>query len=375
MYGIVTGDNRTLLWGLDPIERAQRIFDRHDIELVGPDHKFKKDDTVIVLSSDFAFEAAFVKKLKSADDVMLDDAAGRTVAAKTRGANLPTLLARMEGKKAPKGAGAKLPPAQPLDDFAVTYQKALRKTNANLVFPFKDTAPWRIEWDLYIGAYKGVTDLFTKYAWPVPAYWLTRVSQSLGLSPNFVTTLSLILVVWACYLFAVGDFGWGLVAGWFMCVLDTVDGKLARVTIRSSKWGEAYDHGIDMLHPPFWYAAWAYGVHHAGLLSESEAWIHFGLIFSGYWLGRIAEGVFMLIAGGLEMWVWRPIDSTFRLIVSRRNPNLAILTAATIMGAPDVGLIGVTTWTIVSVLYQAVRIAWAGVLRMMGRNLGAWVTP
>ena len=44
-----------------------------------------------------------------------------------------------------------------------------------------------------------------------------------------------------------------------MTFLDTVDGKLARTTLTSSKWGDIFDHGIDLVHPPFWYVAWGAG--------------------------------------------------------------------------------------------------------------------
>src|SRR3546814_2416912 len=50
---------------------------------------------------------------------------------------------------------------------------------------------------------------------------------------------------------SVGGFWTGLAAAWIMTFLDTVDGKLARVTLASSRWGNAYDHGIDLIHPPF----------------------------------------------------------------------------------------------------------------------------
>ena len=43
-------------------------------------------------------------------------------------------------------------------------------------------------------------------------------------------------------------------------VLDTVDGKLARCTGASSKWGNVFDHGIDLIHPPFWWWAWLHGL-------------------------------------------------------------------------------------------------------------------
>ena len=80
------------------------------------------------------------------------------------------------------------------------------------------------------------------------------------MTPNQVTSASLVLVIVAGVLFARGEFGWGLVAGWIMTFLDTVDGKLARVTITSTKLGNVFDHGIDLIHPPFWYLAWGMGL-------------------------------------------------------------------------------------------------------------------
>jgi len=45
-----------------------------------------------------------------------------------------------------------------------------------------------------------------------------------------------------------------------MTFLDTVDGKLARVTVNSSPFGHIYDHAIDLISPPFWYLAWGLGL-------------------------------------------------------------------------------------------------------------------
>ena len=60
--------------------------------------------------------------------------------------------------------------------------------------------------------------------------------------------------------FSIGHFGLGPGAAWLMTFLDTVDGKLARTTLTSSKWGDILDHGIDLIHPPFWYVAWAWAL-------------------------------------------------------------------------------------------------------------------
>src|SRR3546814_12411784 len=80
-----------------------------------------------------------------------------------------------------------------------------------------------------------------------------------------VTLASLLLVGAAFYWFAAGQYAIGLVAAWLMTFLDTVDGKLARVTVTHTKFGNVFDHGIDLVHPPFWYWAWMIGLQATGM--------------------------------------------------------------------------------------------------------------
>jgi phosphatidylglycerophosphate synthase len=61
-------------------------------------------------------------------------------------------------------------------------------------------------------------------------------------------------------IFAGGHFLAGFLCAYGMSVLDSVDGKLARLTFTDSKLGNVLDHGLDLVHPPFWYCAWAYGL-------------------------------------------------------------------------------------------------------------------
>src|SRR3546814_3958383 len=105
-----------------------------------------------------------------------------------------------------------------------------------------------------------------------------------------------------------------------MTFLDTVDGKLARVTLTSSPIGNVFDHGIDLVHPPFWWWAWIVGLAHASFdLPASD--LVLGAIVGGYILQRIEEGIFIRCFQ-IQMHIWRPFDSRFRLITARRNPNL-----------------------------------------------------
>jgi phosphatidylglycerophosphate synthase len=175
------------------------------------------------------------------------------------------------------------------------------------------------------------------------------------------------------WLFAEGYFLLGVVAAWFMTFLDTVDGKLARVTLTSSKLGNVFDHGIDLVHPPFWYVAWYFGVAAGAtegqtLLLAGAAWV----AVIGYVVGRLQEG-FFLWRYGVELHAWRPVDSAFRLVTARRNPNLAILTVAAVAGRPDLGLLAIAAWTILSLLFHFLRIGQALQRARSGEPIRSWL--
>src|SRR3546814_3212387 len=78
-------------------------------------------------------------------------------------------------------------------------------------------------------------------------------------------------------------------------------------------------------------------------------------VVAGYVLQRVIEGLFIKDFG-MDIHVWQKFDSDFRLVTARRNPNFAILFFATLGGSPDIGLIAVAWWTIISLIVHAVRL-------------------
>jgi hypothetical protein len=78
--------------------------------------------------------------------------------------------------------------------------------------------------------------------------------------------------------------------------------------------------------------------------------------------------------GRMHIHVWRPIDSKFRLITARRNPNMVILVAALLFMRPDVGLELVAAWTIISLIFHAVRLAQANAARDRGEPVVSWLS-
>ena len=61
------------------------------------------------------------------------------------------------------------------------------------------------------------------------------------------------------------------------------------MTVRSSRFGHLFDHGIDLLHPPFWYYFWGVGlVAYQPLLGLGLTDLYW-LIGVGYIAGRAVD--------------------------------------------------------------------------------------
>lgn len=246
-----------------------------------------------------------------------------------------------------------------MHDLADAYNKSLRKRETPYALSMQTERPVDIERVLFKGSYKGVTDLVTKYAWPVPAFHATRFAAWLRISPNTVTTASLFFVCLTFWLFWTGEWVAGIAAAWAMTFLDTVDGKLARTTMTYSAWGNIYDHGIDLIHPPFWY--WAMFVGLSGASSGvPDGWLELSLfvILAGYVLNRIEEGIF-LRRFGFHIHVWQPIDSFAREITARRNPNMLIFMLAVMVGQPAWGFVAIAAWTVLWLVFHGARLVQA----------------
>jgi phosphatidylglycerophosphate synthase len=246
------------------------------------------------------------------------------------------------------------------DAIGEVYVRKLRRTLEPLALSLGEQPRGVVERKLFASVYKGVTDIVTKYAWPEPALWLTRGAAALGLSPNIVTIVGLVLTFVAGWQFYVGNLATGMVAAWLMTLLDTVDGKLARVTITSSEFGNRLDHGNDMIHPPLWWLCLAHGI---ALVAPGSAWVWPAcwVILATYLIGRILEKGFKA-RFGFNPFTWQRFDSRFRMVISRRNIILLIMTVGLIAAAPVEAFVLSAAWSVFSVLIQGIRFLQAAAL-------------
>jgi phosphatidylglycerophosphate synthase len=350
-----------LLWGLTAQERLRRIAQAQGLVLGG-------SDAGVLVNLGYAFDPAWLGFIAARPDHVV-----------TFG-GVPVLANVSRDREQVIDAMERAEPLGPTGLAVTAWEESGGLTNDELrkrERPFMDRlAPDTVrglERASYFGAYKGVTDILTKYLWPEWALVLTRIAAKLGITPNMVTAAGAILCFAAAFSFYFGWYWTGLGLGLTFMVLDTVDGKLARCTITSSWWGNVFDHGIDLVHPPFWWWAWAIGLNFYGRpLPDGLFWIVIAVIVFGYVAQRLIEGAFIGLFK-MHIHVWRPFDSRFRLITARRNPNMVILFVSLIAGRPDLGLIAVAWWTLISLAVHLVRFAQALAVRARGRPVTSWL--
>lgn len=347
---MTVGEAGGRIWGMTSRERLSRIYRRlglTETPAVDLSH------AVVAVDAGWVFDESLIKALAGREGAVLVDDAGRAVAAHAPADLAYAAAEALAAGQDPSGLDPRLTRLTALE-LGSAYNSALRKREPPVLERLTPETVRAVEKRLFQGSYKGVTDLVTKYVWPTPARIVTRWCAIAKMTPNQVTFIGFLLTLAATWLFWHGQFGWGLVCAWIMTFLDTVDGKLARVTLTSSKWGNVFDHGIDLLHPPFWWWAWFVGVYAVGQ-SIPHPMLSLAIVIGGYVAQRVEEGIFLALFK-LEMHAWRPFDSFFRLITARRNPNLILMTACVLVGRPDVGFTLVAIWTAVCFVVHAVQI-------------------
>jgi len=247
------------------------------------------------------------------------------------------------------------------DEFDA-YIVELRRDLDPYLFRVSDPpARRRIERFMFWSNYKGSTDFMTKYVWPPFVWILVRPLAKWRVHPNWVTAVDIAATFIAIPFWMEGWWATGFVLAYLMSLLDSVDGKLARLTYTYSKLGEILDHGLDLVHPPFWYLAWAWGL--SGGDTQSTVFQASIWMFWFYVADRLCAPIFRARTGR-SIHGYLPIDVKIRTFISRRNVNLPFFTAAIAIDAlrPGSGwevstavFYFIVFWQAICIVYHAYR--------------------
>ena len=383
VYAAVSETSSTRLWGLSSTQRLQRQLleiskmsssgasdDLSEIRWLDDLEALPEDGRILLINGNFLFENRTLSGvLARPDSVLFHQDEQPAAAAYVDSHKLPDVLAYFRDQSHGMPAGLR----KVLTDDMAAFDESLRRSTTPLLETVSAQRKSELENKLYGNAYRGITDLVTKFAWPRPAKRMVHVCANTGITPNMVTSTGLALVIAACYFFLNGQYGLGLLAGWIMTFLDTVDGKLARVTIKSSKFGHLYDHGIDLFHPPFWYIYWGMSLSDFQPVMGLDQGQMYWLIIIAYVVGRLVEGVFPLL-GSCSVFTWRPYDAWFRLVTARRNPNLILMTLSVLVAKPEWGFVAVTFWSVITTVMLVFRLLQAFIVRLKKGPLSSWLS-
>jgi phosphatidylglycerophosphate synthase len=238
------------------------------------------------------------------------------------------------------------------------FVRRLRRTLPYYLFTVGDAArAAKLERFLFWSNYKGSTDIFTRYVYPPLVWIMVGPLARWRVHPNWVTAVGIVLALGAIPFWANGWFITGFVMAYAMSVLDSVDGKLARLTFTDSVSGNYLDHGLDMVHPPLWYLSWAYGLGIA-----TEGW--------GSPLGQGAIAIFVLyVIDRLVLKIYPYVfkrafhthsrmDGLVRSFIARRNISLPLFTVGYLIGLGREAFFLIVAWQAATTLYHAARTLW-----------------
>ena len=209
-------------------------------------------------------------------------------------------------------------------------------------------------------AQKGTLDFPAEFIHPPLENLLTKWISASTVTPNQVTTLSILLAFLTTGLLAIGQMGTGylaagLVIAFIVGVLDGVDGKLARVTVRCTRFGDRFEHILDVVWELTWY--WALGWMLSAGGEVVGPFVLAAVITVFYLFDKAATGMFKS-RQGIELFDYAPVDRFFRRIGARRNTNVLLLLAGMTVGVLEEAFTCVAIWTVITAAFHWTRAIW-----------------
>src|SRR3546814_12270830 len=109
-----------------------------------------------------------------------------------------------------------------------------------------------------------------------------------------------------------------------MSILDSVAGKGARLPLPDTAVGNVLDHGLDIVHPPLWYGAWAWG---PGARTADEPLSIAAFLLIAFYVG---DRLVLMVAKapfGRGLHATKPLDAAARPWIVRRYLHQVIIPA------------------------------------------------
>ena len=245
-----------------------------------------------------------------------------------------------------------------------SYVPELRLTMAPVMVRLERPAQLReVERLMYRRTFKGVTDIVASRGYYHPVRWITRRLAPTAVSPNSVTVLSIAATWLAVPCFALGMPGAGIALGWAGVIADSVDGKLARLTLNLSDRMGVVEHvsaapalGLSLAAFGGWVSDWK-------LLAASVPAVATWVLLACFALDKGVSGGFRRLTGR-EIFDYSRGDALFHPFAARRNVLLLMMTVGVAAHAAPAALTAMSGWMAATFLFHALRAIQVAVARI-----------
>ncbi len=217
---------------------------------------------------------------------------------------------------------------------------------------------WEADNILKQTVHKGVLELVAKYIHPPLEFGMVRLIDETEITPNQITIVWLILAGLTVPLFLKGYLLLGIILAAISGVLDGVDGKLARLTLRYSKVGDRLDHVGGVIYDAIWYLAlgWYFS---GGEFHSTGAYFTYLLLVS-YVFHRLIPGIFRAVHKR-EIYDFSKIDVFARLIGARMNNNVWLFLLGVLLGYPREAYYVICIWMAITAVWFILRFIWVSI--------------
>lgn len=282
------------------------------------------------------------------------------------------LIVRLDGNTV-RQSGAQLGTSAGLTDLIRTTPAIVTKTPADFDAYIDDlrlrNEPYLFRWRagdamrpienrMYEANFKGTLDFIAIYIYKYPVREIVRLlGRFRWVSPNHLTFLSIVASFAVPSFFAAGHLGWAILIGWLMFILDSVDGKLARLTVRLSKTAGLLEHATSTPALFLWFPSLGWHLSDGGLLDFSQpVVIAMWILMLLYWLDKSINGLFRRHFK-IDLYNWSRFDEKFHLIACRRAIIMLIITIGYMAGNVEAGFVALAGWMILTFVIHALRFA------------------
>lgn len=212
----------------------------------------------------------------------------------------------------------------------------------------------QIENLLYENTFKGAMEFIAIYGYRLPVREMTRWVARTSITPNHITGLAVLCSFAAIPCFWLGYLWAGLILAASFIVLDSLDGKLARLTFRLSHVADRVDHLTSLPTRIGWYSGmgWYFSMGQwdsitgiAGMaLTFFPILDKFNLNFCNYWFGK-------------SLLDFSPLDRRIHLFTARRN-DIFLMIVGSAMGFACESFFIIVLWVVLTWLWHILRLIW-----------------